>query len=1484
MEKYKNTQMKKNMGILLLAVWITSAILILGVAAETSGTGTTGNAGFSWSWSTDNTNTNAEGTFDAVLNGTTLECNISAKSSTYIPEEKNDCDEVIQDKVDAKNTTITAIVTNNTGSTIKIDKIETEKAIVSELVAGKSLENGKSFTIKLTANYIETTDTISNQETDTVTITYTVVENVEVIFYGASSITYIYGEETISGEEDFAVTTQAPGTTITLPDVIIDAGTFLGWRINDGSIQQSGTTITVNADTTIYPVVLSGNEIFPFTVNGIAYCFWEDAVYAAGTNGTIVLNQNYTLPTSLVANGVSPQGGKFVTGTDGTLSYTIPPGVTLLIPFDDTNTLITKNMGDYLLDAYNATVIARSEHRAMKMTAGSKIIVNGSINVGSKTANQFIGQVGPYGAIYMDEDSNITVQDGGTFYAWGYIFHGEEGSGTVTVQSGGTVYESMSIMDYPGSASLVRTLRSNNVFPMRSYAIRNVEVPMTLQSGAKEYAFTCLYGDRVGTHPIYRLLIANGTVDNESPVFLNRGEITKSFKDSRQGLIINGDLTINPLVVVLPNTIAGTVSFSSAESTGFYIPSCYDMALINGTITLNDNVIMCEGSTLAIDRGATANTNGKNIYILDADQDPGAVVSSNGCGINVQDVHRNYYTNVPNDAVLNINGTVLAGSGFYTSSSGACITSSEGGGEIQISSAPADTSVNVKNTNSYTSVNITSARLLNADTTYTSTQNVTSLHTFVYSNGKWVCKEHATVADAAIAATCTTAGKTEGSHCSVCNTVIVAQEVIPATGHKTVKDTAVAATCTASGLTEGSHCGTCSAILVAQTVIPATGHTEVTDAAVAATCTESGLTQGSHCSVCTATIVAQEVVPAAGHSMQTNIIEATCTEDGKETKTCTVCGHTEEKVLSATGHSWKDGVCEVCGESSKNNCNHEYVSSMIKPTCTEDGYTIHTCSICGDTYKTDIVDASHTWVDATCVDPEYCVVCGITGAQAIGHNYTTEVTSATCTEVGYTTHTCTACGDTYTDNHVAALGHTNAQGVKENIEEPTCSKEGSYDWVIYCSVCGAEVSREKLSISFVESEGSTDGHSFGEWVTEKEPTCTTTGTRCRVCTGCGKTLRQIIETTAHTETKLEASAPTCTTPGYTEGRHCATCGTVFTAQEVIAATGHDWSDWEITTAPTSKKTGVETRTCGICQEFETRTIISIYGTSVRVGDSLDLYFYVRRDMLEGTAYYAQITRSYADNVSTEDIVDPYSETLNPIPFANWEPYGDYYRLCYSGIAGKEMTDEVSVTLYHDDGIRASIPATETISRYALRTLKSSSATEELKAVLMDMVNFGANCQTYFKYNTGNLANADENFNAYETYGGKTLQTWSTVHNGGDVSFEASVSAENRLVYTFYLQDVTSETVVVSYINHYNQQVEKAVIPVLIDGKYRVDVPQLAVADGHRQITCTFTDSTGAQTVTGSIEGYLTSIDGTGKDNIVFEKLMYFVDSAYAYFH
>ena len=121
---------------------------------------------------------------------------------------------------------------------------------------------------------------------------------------------------------------------------------------------------------------------------------------------------------------------------------------------------------------------------------------------------------------------------------------------------------------------------------------------------------------------------------------------------------------------------------------------------------------------------------------------------------------------------------------------------------------------------------------------------------------------HNPVADPAVAATCTTEGLTEGSHCSTCNAVLVAQQPIPATGHTPVADPAVAATCTTEGKTEGSHCAVCSEVLIAQQPIPATGHTPVADPAVAPAYGVEGRTEGSHCAVCGAVLVAQQPIPA----------------------------------------------------------------------------------------------------------------------------------------------------------------------------------------------------------------------------------------------------------------------------------------------------------------------------------------------------------------------------------------------------------------------------------------------------------------------------------------------------------------------------------------------------------------------------------------------------------------------------------------------
>ena len=159
-------------------------------------------------------------------------------------------------------------------------------------------------------------------------------------------------------------------------------------------------------------------------------------------------------------------------------------------------------------------------------------------------------------------------------------------------------------------------------------------------------------------------------------------------------------------------------------------------------------------------------------------------------------------------------------------------------------------------------------------------------------------------------ATCTEAGHTAGTKCSVCGATISGIEEIPATGHTEVIDEAVEATCTTPGKTEGKHCSVCNEVLVAQEEIPAKGHTEVIDEAVAATCTESGKTEGKHCSVCNEILVAQKEIPAKGHVEEIrNEKKVTDTEDGYTGDTyCSVCNELLKSGEVIYHNGWrKDG-------------------------------------------------------------------------------------------------------------------------------------------------------------------------------------------------------------------------------------------------------------------------------------------------------------------------------------------------------------------------------------------------------------------------------------------------------------------------------------------------------------------------------------------------------------------------------------------------
>ena len=100
-------------------------------------------------------------------------------------------------------------------------------------------------------------------------------------------------------------------------------------------------------------------------------------------------------------------------------------------------------------------------------------------------------------------------------------------------------------------------------------------------------------------------------------------------------------------------------------------------------------------------------------------------------------------------------------------------------------------------------------------------------------------------------------------------------------------------------MTEGKHCSVCNTVLAAQQTVPATGHTEVVDKAVAPTCTETGLTEGKHCSVCNTVLAAQETVQALGHDWGAWTVSSApgYEADGEETQPCSRCDATNSRPL-----------------------------------------------------------------------------------------------------------------------------------------------------------------------------------------------------------------------------------------------------------------------------------------------------------------------------------------------------------------------------------------------------------------------------------------------------------------------------------------------------------------------------------------------------------------------------------------------------------
>ena len=232
-----------------------------------------------------------------------------------------------------------------------------------------------------------------------------------------------------------------------------------------------------------------------------------------------------------------------------------------------------------------------------------------------------------------------------------------------------------------------------------------------------------------------------------------------------------------------------------------------------------------------------------------------------------------------------------------------------------------------------------------------------------------------------------------------------------------------------------------------------------------------------------------------------------------------------------------------------------FTDTVVAPTCTEQGYTHHVCTVKGCTYApvddTYVAATDHTWVNTQTLPPTCtekgtqfykCSVCGATRTEKIaplGHDLSRcdLQPAATCTQPGRAVGTCVRCG-VQIDEVIPAKGHDYSYA--ETSVAPTCTEPGHYKGT--CPTCGKDYDDVVPAL----------GHDWGEWVTSIEPTVSTVGYRYHICArdGCG----------------------------YREG------------EDIPKLHTHTWDAGVVTQKPTAVEPGVRTYTCTVCGQTRTEAI------------------------------------------------------------------------------------------------------------------------------------------------------------------------------------------------------------------------------------------------------------------------------------------------------
>lgn len=626
--------------------------------------------------------------------------------------------------------TSTLTITNKktTTATLSFDYVATLSSGTIRVDSKTVQQNGTdSFSKELAPNGTATVYIKSGSTSDDTKITMTNVTLVSadttatVTFQPAENGSYTVDGKTITEEYTNA---QSSSIAYKVDATPADGYRFKGWYdVNTGTcINTNATTaLSFDSDCTITARFRS-KDLALFETGGQLFDDLNEAVSYAQAN-----SQNKI---TLASDGK-------ITGT-----YTIPSGVTLLIPFDEAETLYTDKPES--IEKYETP----RAFRKLTMAPGSSITVDGAISVGGKHCHTMgsLGPSGPYGQIDMAAGSTITLRNGANLYAWGYI----TGDGQITAEFGATVYEYFQVRDWRGGTATSDMLgKKQKVFPLSQYYVQNIEAALTIQAGAAERTYIS-----ISVKVLFIDTVKTATIDfigSTNSLFRlgNGGTLTKKYdsKTDRTTYTTTGSASLDSLAL--------GISGYNIDSKDYVLPVNSNMTLniLSGSVAMNCDAALLPGAQINIAKDAELNiVSGKSLYVYDYNIETGEwgpYCINNKEFVPVLYSPTKTGTRTLTDAKIDVNGTLTAAGSVYTTQSGANICSSEGTGRFIQTGAPGTGSNTYQCTQAnkditYVSIPITPAKLKNADGKYTETKDAVANDTFIYckcqdcGNGTWV--------------------------------------------------------------------------------------------------------------------------------------------------------------------------------------------------------------------------------------------------------------------------------------------------------------------------------------------------------------------------------------------------------------------------------------------------------------------------------------------------------------------------------------------------------------------------------------------------------------------------------------------------------------------------------------------------------------------------------------------------------------------------